>query len=328
MRVCVCPRAKNGVSTGKRRGGYRRRAVPSTLAGVNRDAAEMIRRLDGVATTADLLTVMTRQQLDVQVRKGGLIRVWRGVYSVAQPDLLTRLRALDLLVGDHAVSCLDTAAALYGFGVEDSGSVHVLDPGYRLRPSNGLVVHQREGAPLQLISGRRATSPAWTAIEVARQVRRPRALATLDAALRSGWVSAADLAEAIDRQRGRRGIVGVRNLLPWVDGRAESAMESEARLVMLDHGLPRPELQHLIRGCDGQIWRVDFAWPEARVAAEYDSVQWHAGRSEMLRDKVRLAGLQEIGWTVIPIVVDDVRRNPARLCERICGHLNRAPLAS
>jgi len=318
----------NGVSTGMPSGGYRRRAVPSTLPEVHADAAEMIRRLDGLATTADLLTVMTRQQLDVQVRNGGLIRVWRGVYSVAQPDLLMRLRALDVLVGGDTVACLDTAAALYGFGVEESGSVHVLDPGYRLRPTRGLVVHQRKGAPLQLISGRRATSPAWTAVEVARQVRRPRALATLDAAVHSGWVSPADIAETIDRQRGRRGIVSVRNLLPMVDGRAESAMESEARLVMLDHGLPRPELQYLIRGRNGESWRVDFAWPEAMVAAEYDSVQWHAGRSEMLRDKVRFAGVQELGWTVIPIVVDDVRRHPARLCERIWGHLNRAPLAS
>jgi hypothetical protein len=309
-------------------GGYRSRRALSTLAGVNTDAAEMIRRCDGLATTAELLTVMTRQQLDVQVRKGGLIRVWRGVYSVAQPDLLMRLRALDLLIGGHAVACLDTAAALYGFCVEGSDSVHVLDPGSRLRSGGKLVVHQREGAPLQLISSRRATSPAWTAVEVARQVRRPRALATLDAALHSGWCSPADLAEAIDRHRGRRGIVAVRNLLPLVDGRAESAMESEARLVMLDHGLPRPELQYLIRGRNGESWRVDFAWPEAMVAAEYDSVQWHAGRSEMLRDKVRFAGVQELGWTVIPIVVDDVRRHPARLCERIWGHLNRSSLAS
>jgi len=197
----------------------------------------MIRRCDGLATTGELLTVMTRQQLDVQVRKGGLIRVWRGVYSVAQPDLLMRLRALDLLIGGHAVACMHTAAALYGFCVEKHDSVHVLDSGSRLRLGGELVVHQREGAPLQLISSRSATSPAWTAVEVARQVRRPRALATLDAALHSGWCSAADLAETMDRHRGRRGIVAVRNLLPLVDGRAESAMESEARLVMLDHGL-------------------------------------------------------------------------------------------
>jgi very-short-patch-repair endonuclease len=73
---------------------------------------------------------------------------------------------------------------------------------------------------------------------------------------------------------------------------------------------------------------VDYAWPQVRVAAEYESVDWHAGRAEMLRDKKRFAGVQDVGWIVIPIVVDDVRRHPARLCERIRGHLNRASLAS
>ncbi len=316
------------MSTTTQRGGYRSCRVQTTLARMNADAAEMISRADGVATTADLLTVMTRQQLDVAVRRGRLIRVWRGVYAVEQPDLLMRLRALDLLIDGHAVACLHTAAALYGFGVEDTGAVHVLDPGSRLRSGGGLVVHQREGAPLQLVTGRHATSPAWTAVEVARQVRRPRALATLDSALHSGWCSPADLAATIDRHRGRRGIVTVRNLLPLADGRAESAMESEARLVMIDHGLPRPELQHLIRGRHGECWRVDYAWPQVRVAAEYESVDWHVGRAEMLRDKKRFAGVQDVGWIVIPIVVDDVRRHPARLCERIRGHLNRASLAS
>jgi hypothetical protein len=291
---------------------------------VNSEAAEMLRRAGGLATTARLLSVMTRGQLDVQVRRGGLVRVWRGVYSATQPDLLMRLRALDILTGDHAVACMHTAAALYGFDVEGSDAVHVLDPGFRLRPTSGLVVHQRQGAPMRLVSSRRAISPAWTAVEVARQVGRPRSLATLDAALRSRWCTAAELADAVNRQRGRRGIVKVRNLLPHVDARAESAMESEARLVMLDHGLPCPELQHLISGRHGESWRVDFAWPHARVLAEYESVAFHAGRLEMLRDKERFAGLQDAGWIVIPIVVSDVRRNQDRFCERIRYHLQRA----
>jgi len=291
---------------------------------VNRDAAELVRAGEGLATTAQLLTAMTRQQLDVQVRKGNLVRVWRGVYSMTEPDLLTRLKALDLLIGRDAVACLHTAASLYGFGVEGSGPVHVHDPGVRLRPTTGLVVHQRRGAPIQLVSSRRATTPAWTAVELAREARRPRALAVLDAAVHSAWCTPADLAEAAHRQRGRRGIVQVRDLLRWVDGRAESAMESEARLAMLDGGLPQPELQYLIHGRDGEVWRVDFAWPEARVAVEYESVAWHAGRLEMERDKSRFAGIQDIDWIVIPIVVADVRRSPGRMCERIQRHLDRA----
>ena len=90
------------------------------------------------------------------------------MYAAAQPDLLTRLRALDLVVGSHIVACLQTAAELYGFNTDQEPTVHVLDPGFRLRSASGLVVHQREGAPLQLVSSRRATAPAWSAVELAR----------------------------------------------------------------------------------------------------------------------------------------------------------------
>lgn len=271
---------------------------------------------------------MTRQQLDVHVSNGRLTRIWYGVYATAEQDLRGRLAALDVFMGGGpAIACLGTAAALYGFDSENTADIHVLDPGVRMRPTKGLVVHQRWGAPLQLIGSRPATAPAWTAVEVARRLRRPRGLATLDAALRSTWCTEVDLEQAVRDQRGRRGIVAVRALLAHADPRAESAMESEARLVMLDHGLPRPELQYTVMGRSGERWRVDFAWPQARVAAEYESVDWHAGRSAMLRDKSRFSGVQDAGWTIIPIVVDDVRRNPARLAERIARQLDRSQLA-
>lgn len=291
-------------------------------------AQRVLQTTGGFATTAQLLTHMTRQQLDVQVKSGALKRVWYGVYARDEPDLSGRLAALDIFMGQHAVACLGTAATLYGFDTENTTAVHVLDPGVRMRPAVGLMVHQRTGAPLQRIAGRLATSPAWTAVEVARQLRRPRALATLDAALRSKWCTRAELRRAIVEQRGRRGIVAVRQLFPFADERAESAMESEARLVMIDYKLPLPELQYPISGSDGELWRVDFAWPAARLAAEYESVDWHAGRDEMLRDKERWGKIQELGWTIIPVVVNDVRREPDRLAKRIAIHLRRPRMAS
>jgi hypothetical protein len=284
------------------------------------DAVAVLEAGGGFATTAQLLAVITRQQLDVAVRNGGLVRVWYGIYAAAKPDLSERLAALDLFMGQRAVACMGTAAALYGFDVQDTVAVHVLDPGVRMRPATGLMVHQRTGAPLQRVAGRLATSAAWTAVEVARELARPRALATLDAALRSLWCTPAELERAVREQRGRRGIVAVRGLLPYADARAESAM--------IDHGLPLPVLQYEICGRNGELWRVDFAWPDVRVAAEYESIDWHAGRDEMLRDKTRLGKIQELGWTLIPIVVHDVRLQPGRLAERIAGHLDRARLAS
>jgi hypothetical protein len=291
-------------------------------------ALALLDELGGFATAAQLLTVMTRQQLRVQVRKGGLVRVWYGIYASADPDLLGRLAALDLFMGQRAVPCLGTAAALYGFDLENTRAVHVLDPAVRMRPTVGLMVHQRAGAPLQRVAGRLATAPAWTAVEIARQLRRPRALATLDAALHSLTCTRAELESAVREQKGRRGIVHVRELLEYADGRAESGMESEARLVMIDYGLPMPELQYEIPGLDGEVWRVDFAWPDQRVAAEYESVEWHAGRAEMVRDKKRYAGVQETNWTVVPIVVDDVRREPWRFADRLRHHLSRPVVAS
>jgi hypothetical protein len=287
-------------------------------------ALELLDAIGGFATTGQLLTVMTRQELDVQVRKGGLIRVWYGIYAATEPSMIGRLRALDLFMGDEAVVCLGTAAALYGFDVENTTAIHVLDRGRRMRPTVGLMVHQRVGAPIRRVNGRLATTPAWTAVEVARRLPRPRALATLDAALHAACCAGPELAAAIHEQRGRRGIAAVRDLFEFADCRAESAMESEARLVMIDGGLPRPELQYVITGRGGDAWRVDFAWPAARVAAEYESIEWHVGRAEMLRDKSRFASVQELDWTVIPITVDDVRLHPQRMNERIAVHLARS----
>jgi hypothetical protein len=44
--------------------------------------------------------------------------------------------------------------------VETTSAIHVLDPGIRMRPTVGLMVHQRTGAPIRRIAGRLATTPA------------------------------------------------------------------------------------------------------------------------------------------------------------------------
>ncbi|HXS87322.1 MAG TPA: hypothetical protein VN741_16995, partial [Mycobacterium sp.] len=75
------------------------------------------------------------------------------------------------------------------------------------------------------VEGRLATAPAWTAVEVARTLRRPRALATLDAALLVGACTTGELHATIREQKGRRGIVQVRELIAFADGLAESPMD-------------------------------------------------------------------------------------------------------
>lgn len=104
-------------------------------------------------------------------------------------------------------------------------------------------------------------------------------------------------------------------------------MESEARLVMIDGGLPAPVLQYPIVDSCGRLRRFDFAWPDAKFAAEYDSDAWHSGDDALHRDREKLAAVQDLGWTVVPIVADDVRRRPQFLVNRIGAHLGRAQAA-
>lgn len=282
----------------------------------------------GVATTGQLRRLLTRRQLESSANRGDLVKVWSGVYGCGEVDDVMRLRGLDLRAGVAVPVCLGTAARAYGFDTEDVVDLHVVNPDYgQLRCADGLVVHRRDGAPLAMTDGRPATAPAWTAIEVARALRRPRAIATLDAALRSGRCDRRDLTLAVMAQAGRRGIVAVRDLVPLADGAAESPMESEARLMMIDGGLPMPELQYEVIDRSGRLWRLDFAWPRDKFAVEYDGFVFHSDPDALARDRQKRAALRELDWNVLSIVSDDVRRRHYDTVRRIEFERERARAA-
>jgi hypothetical protein len=282
----------------------------------------------GVATSRQILACVTRHALDRMVADGTLERLWQGVYCRGEPTEALRLRALELSCGRDIAVCLGTAAAWYGFDTEDTEALHIVNPvGRQLRSAEGLVVHRRDGQSFSVVNGRPATSAAWTAVEVARSLRRPRALATLDAALRSGSCTRAALWCAAIEQAGRRGIVAVRDLLPVADPRAESPMESELRLVVFDGGLPAPVPQHEVCDRDGRVWRLDLTWPARCVAVEYDGMQWHEGAEALRRDRIRQEALRDVGWTVLRVVHDDIRHRPYEIVGRIDRELSHARAA-
>lgn len=295
------------------------------MAGMHPELGRLLDAQGGVVTSAQALTFLTRRGLEARLNSGGLQRVWYGIYGRGEVTTALRLRGLDLAAGTTVAACMGTAAAVHGFDIERTTDLHILNPvGRQLRSTDGLVVHRRSGAPMTSVAGRPATTPAWTAIEVARGLRRPRSLATLDAALRSGACSRDELGRAADQQRGRRGIVTVRGLLGRASPLAESPMESETRLVMIDGGLPPPVLQYEVVDLQGCRWRLDFAWPDLRVGAEYDGVDWHSGPDAFLRDRRRSCALQELGWRIVPIVAADVRYRPGELIRRLETQLRRA----
>jgi very-short-patch-repair endonuclease len=70
---------------------------------------------------------------------------------------------------------------------------------------------------------------------------------------------------------------------------------------------------------NGFVARVDFAWPERRLALEYDGL-WHGGAGQFIRDRERLDRLREAGWQVVFVTAADLR-DPDRLLARIAAAL-------
>ena len=91
------------------------------------------------------------------------------------------------------------------------------------------------------------------------------------------------------------------------DGLAESPPETRLRLALSRSRLPAPLAQFVVRDGDGFIARVDFAWPEHRVALEYEGA-WHGEGHQVGKDRRRLNRLSAAGWLIVFVTAEDMRR--------------------
>jgi Protein of unknown function (DUF559) len=157
---------------------------------------------------------------------------------------------------------------------------------------------------LVVIGGVRVTSPLRTAADLLCQLPRGQALAAADALMRAHGFSVTDLRRLLVRYYRRRGVIQARNLAPLVDGRSESAGESWTRLAIIDQGLSIPELQFWINIDGRPTYRLDLAYPHARIAIEYDGVAHHSNPVDRARDEGRRAWLRAHGWRVIVVTKD------------------------
>jgi very-short-patch-repair endonuclease len=67
------------------------------------------------------------------------------------------------------------------------------------------------------------------------------------------------------------------------------------------------------------VARVDFAWPEHKLALEYDGL-WHGEPGQFAKDRQRLNKLRAAGWQVIHVTAADLR-DPRRLLRLIADAL-------
>ena len=254
-------------------------------------------------------------------------QIVRGVWVAADtPDTLQlRVAAVALVLPARAVVCGPTAAWLRGAPLlrADDLDVHVLCPsGSRIRSRTGLVVVQGSLTPKEIVAwgNVRVTSELRTAYDCLHRLSRVEAVVMVDALTHLSRPSPEDLTSYVESRAGVRGVRLVRERLAEVEPLTESPMETRARLVLVDGGLPRPVAQYVVRDDDGcHVARLDFAYPEAKVAVEYDgSLHWAQRRD----DDRRRDRLRALGWTVIVVSASDVFREPDVLVAQVAAALS------
>jgi Transcriptional regulator, AbiEi antitoxin/Protein of unknown function (DUF559) len=152
------------------------------------------------------------------------------------------------------------------------------------------------------------TTVARTVVDLARCGTLDAGVVVADSALHMKLARPGELTAVLEACGGWPGVAGARRAIEFSDGRAESALESLARVAFDRHGLELPEPQVWLGGEGLRVGRVDFYWRRHRTIAEADgkakyrddkrNVTWQLERDAMLRE----AGFEVVHFTWAEIV--------------------------
>ena len=262
---------------------------------------------------------LSRRRVDDLVKRHELRRILRNVYVRADvPDTLeTRAAAALLVISPYAVICDRTAAWLHGIDTFDYRELEILPPieTYVMRGHNRTRRSQCAGGVRDLsphdyllVDGVRVTTPLRTALDLACKLSARDALAALDGFMRHHGITQYEMRRELVRYYRRRGVVQARYLVPLADPRADSPGESWTRMEMLGRGLPKPELQWCVDVGGGRFYVLDIAYPQHKVAVEYDGREFHSSEERRARDSRRRTWLASQGWTVVVVTKDRFTR--------------------
>ncbi|WP_234583139.1 type IV toxin-antitoxin system AbiEi family antitoxin domain-containing protein [Micromonospora sp. MH99] len=290
------------------------------------DALDAVRRVasarDGIVTLRQARAAgFTTHEVQRLCRAGRWRVVARGSYLV-DADLYdgvprrARIRAALESFGPSAGAVLATAAELHGMaGLKATDVIHLSVPGPVARPARiahpEVVVHQLVVPSGQFVrvDGLTVTEPLRTLADVSLRVDRFSAVSVLDSALNRRLVTAEDLLSFPRLIRGRRGAVAARGFLSEVDGRAQSPLETRARLRCVDGRVPPDALQLEVRDDDGYLLGIgDLAWRRHRIIAEADGRGPHGLPEAVFVDRRRQNRLVNAGWTVLRFTWKDTLR--------------------
>jgi hypothetical protein len=253
--------------------------------------------------------------------------VYRGVYAPKDANLSLRDRAIAawLASGRKGVVAGVAASAVHGAPWVDP-DVPIELVGVKIRPQPGLVPRADRIADDEIsrAAGLPVTSRTRTAFDMGRHLERKEALARLDALMWNQEFSRADVRALGDRYPRAAGLRRLLELLPLIDGGAESPPESRVRLWLSDAGFPQPETQiPVLHGSTAPVAFLDMGWRDFMVAVEYDGDHHRKDRRQYVKDIARLRMLEALGWIVIRVIAEDkpsdvIARVEAALVRRGC----------
>ena len=266
--------------------------------------------------------VLVRCRPRVYVRAASLRR------AAANPATAHALRVAAVttaLSGRAAVASHQSAALIHGLGLlsaPPAGTVWLTRPpgGYRGQSMPGVRLYSAR-LPREHVMMRHGvwvTTATRTVVDLARIAPFKDGVVTADSALRMGRTSDFGLAQMLRSCARWPGIDRARRVVAFSDELAESALESCARVVFADAGLPPPALQVPVADDLGQvIGRVDFYWLRYRTIAEADGMAKYED-PKRARDQIRRdIRLRDTHHKVVHFTWAELFSSPARVVERV-----------
>src|SRR5262249_39725013 len=216
----------------------------------------------------------------------------------------------------RAVASHRAAAGLYGIPGGREDVVELTCPRWQRARYDGLIVHETKTLTVDdrtIVDRIPVTTVERTIFDLVAVCPPFTIELAIDNALRRELTTLDKLGEMLRRvgKRGRKGTKLLRSLLAERDP-LYAPTESEREFILLRtlraHDLPEPERQYTIRDEAGNfVARTDLAYPELKIAMEYDSYQHHVGKHPHVRDSRRRNAMTGLGWAVLVATADDGR---------------------
>lgn len=309
------------------------------MNGIDGRVAVLAARQYGVITRRQALGIgATDAVIDRRLTSGRWDHVLPGVFRVAgAPETFhQRWFAAAAWASPDGMLSHASAGALYRLdGIVDDPTAHVTVAYERsLCAQHTFRVHRSqliELPDLRTVDGIVVTAPARTVLDLAGVVRGERLESAFESFRRRGLLTTVELAQRFETLggRGRPGSRAVRALIHAHLGEPalESRLEVRAARLLRESGLPAPVRQHRLVGADGNRYRLDFAWPDRRVAVETQGFRWHGNRLSWKQDAARTTAIESLGWRLLVVTWDDVTLRPDATLQRLAVAL-AAPRAA